>query len=315
MSCQAHAQPLINASLLASWGARLGLHPIRHWIMAFILLFASGSAPASAPERVVTLAPHITEQLYAAGAGHTLVGTVISSDYPESVKTLPKVGDGAASINIETLISLHPDVVLAWQASGAVAAATPLLKSVDIPITLIAPGRMDDIPDAIEQLGTLLDTQAAASSRASNIRETLAALRSQYARKSPVSVYIEIGAAPLYAVGRDTLLNDALSTCGGFNIFRDSKLPALPISPERVLHQRPQLILIATTNPDQLNEAQARWGRLGLGPTHTRIYGINPDALFRPGPRLVDATVAICRYLEKARETFGAMDTATEANL
>lgn len=278
-------------------------------VAAFLLLMAFGSAMAASPTRVITLAPHITELLFEAGAGHTLVGTVISSDYPEEVRALPKVGDGAASINIETLISLHPDLVLAWQPLGAVASSMPLLDSVGIPVSLIAPVRMDDIPDFIEQLGTRLGTQAVAAARASEIRATLARLRSQYANRSPVPVYIEIGSVPLYAVGRDTLLNDALSTCGGTNVFQDSKLPALPISPERVLESLPRVVLIATTNPGRLNEAQERWGRLGLGAgTGTVIRGIDPDMLFRPGPRLIEATSAICRYLEELREMSRAED-------
>jgi len=307
MSYPALEQPPVKASPMAPRSTRFDPYTMWRRVLAYLLLVASGPVLAAAPSRVVTLAPHITELLFAAGAGHTLVGTVVSSNYPQTVKALPKVGDGAASINMEALISLQPDVVLAWQPTGTVAAATPLLESINIPITLIAPEKMDDIPDSIEQLGTLLGTQAAATLQASDMRQRLTTLRSKYGRASPVSVYIEIGPAPLYAVGRDTLLNDALSTCGGINVFQDSRLPALPISPERVLQNAPRVILIATTNLDQLHAAQTRWEGLGLGAaTRTRIHGIDPDSLFRPGPRLIDATVAICRYLDEARETLGA---------
>ena len=257
---------------------------------------------AASTPRVVTLAPHITEMVFAAGAGHTMVGTVVSSNYPVAARSLPKVGDGAASVSAEALIRLKPDLVLAWQHTGAVAAVAPLLQKLGIPLTLIAPDQIADIPDQIEKLGDRLGTQEQAKLIAADQRATLQALTNQYTDRPAVSVFIEIGHTPLYAVGRDTLLNDALRICGGINIFDDSRLPALPVGPEHVLHKRPQVILTASKHPQQEQQARERWAKLGLNSgADTHVYNIDPDALFRPGPRLIEATAQICRALERTR--------------
>ncbi len=261
--------------------------------------WAQSAAP---PSRVVTLAPHITEMVFAAGAGHALVGTVVSSNYPPDARNLPKIGDGAASVNAEALIRLKPDLVLAWQHTGAVAALAPLLQSMGIPLALVAPDRIADIPDQIEKLGSRLGTPQHASRKADTLRTTLHALENQYANRPALRVFIEIGHTPLYAVGHDTMLNDALRICGGVNIFDNSRLAALPLGPEHVLQKHPQVILIAGTTPLQEQRAKDRWAKLGLTPAAgTHLYGINPDALFRPGPRLIEATTEICRVLEHTR--------------
>lgn len=263
---------------------------------------AQPPAKAVTPARVVTLAPHITEMVFAAGAGHTLVGTVQSSNYPEAARSLPKVGDGAASINTEALIRLQPSLVLAWQPSGATAALNPVLQRLEVPLEFLAPARLDDIPDQIEALGMRLGSKDKAGKAASTLRAALLSLNGRYAHRPPVSVFIEVGHSPLYAIGNDDLLNDALRVCGGINIFQDSRMAALPINPERILQKRPDVILTAAQAPGQKEEVQARWTALGLSPsTGTHIHAINPDTLFRPGPRLVAATEQLCRLLESAR--------------
>ncbi|MDX3894760.1 helical backbone metal receptor [Pusillimonas sp.] len=261
------------------------------------------AAAAGTAARVVTLAPHITEMVFAAGAGHTLAGTVVSSNYPDAARALPKVGDGAASVNAEALVRLKPDLVLAWHDSGAAAAVAPLLQSLGVPLEFLAPARLDDIPDQIEGLGKRLGTQEKAQRAASALRDELRELRRRYADRPPVSVFIEIGHSPLYAVGKDALLNDALHTCGGTNVFGDSAFAALPIGAEHIVQKHPDVILAAAATPQQERQAKDRWAALGLAnPTHTQVYGIDPDTLFRPGPRLIDATRDLCRKLEDARK-------------
>ena len=257
---------------------------------------------AGFPQRVVTLAPHITEMVFAAGAGHSLAGTVVSSNYPDAARALPKVGDGAASINAEALIGLKPDLVLAWHNSGAAAAVAPLLQELGIPLAFLAPTRLDDIPDQVESLGARLGVPQQARDAASAMRDELSALRGRHAGRPPVSVLIEIGSAPLFAVGKDTLLNDALHTCGGVNIFEDSSLAALPVGTERIVQESPEVILAAAATVHQERQAQRRWAAVGLAPqTGTHVYGIDPDTFFRPGPRLIHATRDVCRKLEDAR--------------
>lgn len=261
---------------------------------------------ADLPSRVVTLAPHLTEMVFAAGAGDRLVGTVISSNYPAAARALPKVGDGVASINAEMLARLAPDLVLAWHDSGAVKAVAPLLKSLRIDVGFLAPARLDDIAVQIEHLGKRLGTTEQAGRAAAALRGELHELRNRYAHRPSVSVFIEVGHSPMYAVGRDTLLNDALQACGGVNIFQDGPLAALPIGVERILAERPDVILAAAATPEDERRAREQWASLGLATeTGTHVYGIDPDTLFRPGPRLIEATGGLCEKLERARKGTG----------
>jgi len=270
-----------------------------------LLALPVASAGAETSPRVVTLAPHITEMVFAAGAGPTLVGTVISSDHPQRARTLPKVGDGATHISMERLAALAPSLVLAWQDSGAVAAAAPILHELGIPLEFVTPARLDDIPDYIERLGSRLGTPLQAREAAAEKRAELQALRHRYARRPPVSVFIEVGHVPLYAAGSDPLLNDALETCGGINIFADSQLAALPVGPEHILSRHPDVIIVAQAGRQRTQQAAKRWAALGLGTGSTRLYNIDPDTLFRPGPRLLDATRNLCEMLEDARTNAG----------
>ena len=272
-------------------------------LLAGLPAWAEGADP---PSRVVTLAPHITEMVFAAGAGEHLVGTVVSSNYPAAARALPKVGDGVASINAEMLARLAPDLVLAWHDSGAVKAVAPLLESLHLNVEFLAPARLDDIPVQIEHLGKRLGTTEQAGRAAAALRGELHELRNRYAHRPPVSVFIEVGHSPMYAVGRDTLLNNALQACGGVNIFQDGPLAALPIGVERVLAERPDVILAAAATPQDERRAREQWASLGLAPeTGTHVYGIDPDTLFRPGPRLIEAARGLCEKLERARKETG----------
>jgi len=285
--------------LLRRWARLAVLAPA--CLLAGPPAWAAAAGPAA---RVVTLAPHITEMVFAAGAGHSLAGTVVSSNYPDAARALPKVGDGAASVNAEALISLKPDLVLAWHDSGAAAAVAPLLQSLGVPLEFLAPARLDDIPDQIESLGKRLGTHEQAERTASALRSELRELRRRYADRPPVSVFVEIGHSPLYAVGKDALLNDALHACGGVNVFQDSAFAALPIGAEHIVRKHPDIILAAAATPQEERQAKNRWAALGLAaPAHTQVYGIDPDTLFRPGPRLIDATRGLCRKLEDARSS------------
>lgn len=272
-------------------------------VVAYMAAGAPAWAQGDDPSiRVVTLAPHITEMVYAAGAGASLVGTVVRSDYPEAARKLPKVGDGATSVSVEKLAYLAPDLVLAWQNTGLISATARNLQGLQIPMEYVAPVTLDDIADQIEILGRRLGTSLQAAAAAAKLRANLDTLRKRYAERPSVSVFIEIGDTPLYAVGNDTMLNDALRTCGGVNVFGDSALAALPIGPEHILRQRPDVIIVAQASSAREQQAATRWAALGLDvDSGTHIYSIDPDMLFRPGPRLIEATQQLCEALEAAR--------------
>lgn len=258
------------------------------------------SAPA---QRAITLTPHITELIFAAGAGDKITATVTSSNYPAAALDIPRIGDGL-NINVEKALSMRPDLVVAWQASTAALTLAPMLTRLDIPLIYSAPRTLQDIPAEIIRFGKIFDTSSIADPTAAALSNRLHDLTKHYAHKTPVSVFIEVGTAPLYTIGNDPLLNDALRICGGVNIYADAAVAAPQVSAESVLVAQPAVIITSATDRARLAEAQQRWSRLHLtAALQGHVYGIDPDQLFRPGPRMLDAAESLCRYLDAARQS------------
>lgn len=257
---------------------------------------------AAAPQRVIALAPHITELLYAAGAGDRLVATVSSADYPPAVRALPRIGDGLR-LNVETLLSYQPDTLIAWQPSAALQRLEPLLLQAGVQLHYAAPQTLDEIPLAIEQLGQLLDTRAQAEPVAQQMRARLRALRQRYAHRPPLKVLLDLGEFPIYTLANDSAYNSVLASCGGHNLYADSKLVAVPIDAESVLERQPDAVLVAAS-PERAARRLAYWQRLQLpAALQERVQPIDPDRLLRPGPRLLDAAAEVCAFLDQIRHT------------
>ncbi|HEY9281092.1 MAG TPA: cobalamin-binding protein [Eoetvoesiella sp.] len=288
---------------------------MRHNIITkllYCLALAAGAALAPAaslaaptahrhPERVVALTPHITELLFAAGAGNKIVATVSSSDYPADARNIPLIGDGM-NVNVEKIVALKPDLVIAWQPSGAARTLAPILAKLGIPVIYSKPETLRDIPGQIIKFGQIFNTQAIAGPTAERLNQRLTELEEQYSRRPAVNVFIEVGSAPLYTIGGDPLLNDALRNCGGVNIYARSALAAPQVSTEGVLIQQPDVIITADIDPEKLAARRQEWAKLHLPAAILgHIYAIDPDALFRPGPRLIEATEHLCQYLDRAR--------------
>lgn len=251
--------------------------------------------------RAITLAPHITELIFAAGAGGKIVGTVSSSDFPAGANAIPRVGDGM-NANVEKTLALRPDVAIAWLPSGAAQTLAPSLSRMGIPLLYSQPRMLDDIPAEIRRFGKLFATESTALPTAKALETRIAALRASHAGSKPVSVFIEVGTSPLYTIGKDPLLNDALHLCGGVNIYADTAMAAPQINAESVLVRRPDVIIAPTAHGARVDEVRNRWAALHLpAALNGHVYGIDPDAFFRPGPRLVDAVEALCVYLDQAR--------------
>jgi len=264
-------------------------------------LQTSSAAPLQAPKRAISLTPHATELIFAAGAGDRIVATVTSSDYPPIASSIPRIGDGL-NVSIEKALSFHPDLVVAWQASAAALTLAPVLAQLHIPLIYSAPQSVGNIPEEIRRLGVLFDTQDTADEVAQTLEERLEAMEKQYSGRRLVSVFIEIGTNPLYTVGNDPLLNDALRICGGRNVYADAFSAAPQVSAESVLVAQPAVVITSATDADSLDAARARWSSLRLpAALQGRVYGMDPDKLFRPGPRLIVAVEQLCQYIDTAR--------------
>lgn len=255
--------------------------------------------PTTAPARAISLAPHITEILFAAGAQDHLIAVDSSSDYPPAAKDLPRVGD-ALRVNPERLLELKPDQVWAWQANQIGPELQRQLEQTHISLIFAAPQKLDDIPAFVRLAGDSLDTADVAVPIAALLDNQIAALRQNSRLGETVSVFLEIGSEPLYTLARDPLIQDVLTTCKAQNIYARHAAVAPTISLEDVLHKRPQVVIMAYRDPAQLRTRHLFWEKhLGLSP-HA-LLNLNPDALYRPGPRLIEATRELCEQLDRYR--------------
>ncbi|MCZ8389150.1 cobalamin-binding protein [Achromobacter xylosoxidans] len=255
------------------------------------------AAPA---RRAVTLAPHATELVYAAGAGAYLVATIRGSDYPPAARALPVIGDGTQP-DPERVAAARPDLIIAWQPS----AAAPLARVMDklgVPLYYSDPQTLAAIPDAVERLGALFGTEAQAAPAAQALRARLDALAARYAGRAPVRVFVQAGLDPIYTLNHASIVSDALRLCGGVNVFEQAPVVAPQVGLESVLAARPDAVLAGVTTPADTARNLAAWRAMGLPAALAgHVYGIDADALYRPGPRLIDAAEQLCADLDGLR--------------
>ncbi len=255
---------------------------------------------AQPARRIVSLAPHVTGLLYAAGAGDRVVGAVQYSDYPEAAKKLPRVG-GYTAVDMEKVAALKPDLVIAWK-SGNRDAHLDKLKALGIPVFINEPRRIEDVARSLEQLGRLAGTEAAAQAAARSFRQRQAALAERYGARPKVKVFYEIWNKPLMTVNGEHLISDVMRLCGGDNVFARLPVLAPTIDTEAVLAAAPEVILasgMGDSRPEWLDDWR-QWSRL---PAVARgnLFFIPPEQLQRHTPRILDGAEKLCAQLDEAR--------------
>ncbi|MFC0134421.1 cobalamin-binding protein [Massilia eurypsychrophila] len=252
--------------------------------------------------RIVSLAPHVTELLYAAGGGDKIVGAVSYSDYPEAAKLLPRVG-GNRQIDIERVIALQPDLIVVWM-HGSAHRQIDMLRKLNVPIYQSEPKKLDDIAGNLLRLGRLMGTDRAAIGAAAEVREGFAALTQKYARRAPVRLFYQVWDKPLYTLSNGSIVSDAMRLCGGVNIFGDLAITAPVVSIEAVLQADPEAIF---------GTSEKNYGGVNLWRPYAGMQAVKRDNLFtlngellnRAGPRMVAGTAALCEKLELARQRRG----------
>lgn len=246
------------------------------------------------PQRIVSLAPHITELLFAAGAGARLVAAVDYSDYPPEAQRLPRVGD-ATRIDHERLLALKPDLVIAW-ASGTPARELDTLRRLGVPVYLSEPRRLEAIGAQLRQFGALAGSGAQAERAARDYERRLAVLRARYAQAPRRIVFYQLALQPLLTINQEHIIENALELCGGANPF--AALPALTprVSIEAVLAAHPQAVILALYPGESVAETQRFWRRYGLSAS-TRFIGVPGDYIHRATPRILEGVERICEGL------------------
>lgn len=253
----------------------------------------------SPARKLVTLSPHLTELVFAAGAGHLLAATVAHSDFPPEASELPRVGD-AFRIDTERVHLLNPDLILGWQ-SGNPPGALSHLTGLGFPLWTVEIRRPGEIADVVELIGQATGTLEAARAAAGDLRRKIAALERRYAGRNSVGYFYQISDQPLYTVNGEHLISRGLALCGGENVFADLSGLAPQIGLEAVLLADPQLLIaprIAGLS-DPLEHWSA-WPRLQAVRDENFLL-LPADEISRATPRFLDSVELACAMMDDLR--------------
>lgn len=281
------------------------------WLAALLLSAMSAvAAPIAVPddtqqtvrlsrpaERIISLAPGATAMLFAAGAGDRIVGTSAYSDEPEAARRIEQIGD-AQGFDLERILALRPDVVVAW-AGGTSAAQIERLKRAGLPLYYERVTRLADLPGSVERLGALAGTETVARSAGAALTTRLAALAGRTPHAAAGTVLIEVWDHPLYTVGGNELLSDVLTTCGYRNVFAELTQPGPAVTLESVLARNPDLVLALGSDAAQSTAWANAWKAYPAlsAVRHGHLVPWSDARFSRLGPSMVEAAEDLCRAL------------------
>ena len=249
-------------------------------------------------ERVVTLAPNLTELVFAVGAGANLVGVSAWSDYPAAARELPVVGD-AFTVDQEQLALLNPDLLLVWE-SGTPEHAVDELRRAGYRVEQIRTRGLEDISKAMLRIGELTGHESAARAAAEKFEQELLRLRASNDGRAPIRVFYQVSARPLYTVNREHYVSELIEICGGRNIFDDLTELAPAISVEAVVDRNPEVMLASTDAGDDGFAEWQRWPAIAAN-LYGNLFLLPADEIARATPRLIVAGGAMCLALQQAR--------------
>jgi len=240
----------------------------------------SVQVPADA-RRIVSLAPSITEILFALGAGDRVAGVTSYCDYPPEARRKTPVGD-TLKPSVERIVALDADLVIISTASQ-VEASFRELEGLGIPVYVTNPRSVDGVVESIDKIGELIDARDRARQLTGGLRRRIAAVETRVAQTSRPSVLAVLGTEPLITVGAGSFINDLIDRAGAHSISAEERADYPQYSIEAVIARQPEVILLQTGGKElteQLRQTPA--GR------SNRVYHIDDDLLLRPGPRIVD---------------------------
>lgn len=250
-------------------------------------------------QRVISLAPHVTEMLFAAGGGSHVVGVVAYSDFPEAAKKIPQIGSNR-EVDLERIMALKPDLIVVWR-HGSSERQIDMVRKLGVPLFHSEPQKLEDIPESVAKLGQLMGTEQVAGPAAAELRQQLASLRGRYASRPVVRAFYQVWDKPLYTLNGKHIVSDALRLCGGENIFARLPVTAPVVSVEGVLQENPEAIF-ATAEKNYGGVSMWRpYGTL-LAVRNDNLFTIDGNLLNRSGPRMIAGAATLCEKLELARQ-------------
>jgi iron complex transport system substrate-binding protein len=252
--------------------------------------------------RIISLAPHVTEIIFAAGAGQFLVGVSDFSDYPEAAKKITSIGNIFA-LDLERLLALKPDLVIIWGTGNAKQLAKKLRDN-KITVFESEPHSFEDIASSLERIGILSGTEAIGNAAAKQFRDRLQRLSSSYQLKNkekPVSVFHQMVKSPLMTVNHEHFISKMITLCGGHNVFSELKDISATITIEALLTANPEFFFSSGNDNRKIHKEWENFPTL-QAVKKQNLYSINGDWLHRAGPRVLDATEKLCKDIEATRK-------------
>jgi iron complex transport system substrate-binding protein len=268
-------------------------------LIGLVALLSANLACAEPARRIVSLAPHLTELAFSAGAGDRIVATVEYSDHPAAARKIPRIGD-AFRVDLERLLALHPDAVLVWE-SGTPLQTIERIRSIKLPVITYETHRLGDVATVVRAIGKLAGTSAVADAAAQRFESEIAALRTQYRGRSTISVFLQINDRPLYTVNGQHIMSEIVELCGGRNVFADLNELAPAIGIEAVIAANPQIIISTDDTVPDAADMWRKWRHI-TAVSANNVYTLRSDDIARATTRLTVGAQEICRSLDTARE-------------
>lgn len=255
---------------------------------------------AQPAQRIISLAPHATELIFAAGGGERIVGTVGYSDYPAAALQIPRVGSHQ-QIDVERIIALKPDLLVVWL-HGNSERQLEHVRKLGIPFFFSEPKKLADIPVSVERLGILMGTEQQANKTAAAERKELARLAAQYRNRPTVRMFYQVWGKPLYTLNGGNILSDVMRLCGGENVFARLPVSAPTVTTEAVLLENPEVMMTGDRQAEKSAGLEI-WKSYKnmLAVKNDNLFSVNADLVNRAGPRLIDGAAMMCEKLELAR--------------
>ena len=293
------------------------MNSIKQKLLLTACCLLPGLAPAAAPvtvvddlghtvslpepaARIISLAPHITESLFAAGVGGQVVGVVGHSDHPAAARSITQIG-GYDNFDTELVLSLQPDLVIGWKEGNQFYQVEKLTK-LGLRVFINEPKQLEDVARDIIRFGILGGNAEQAARVAENYRAELRRLRNRYSQLEKVSVFYQVWSNPLITVTDKQIIGNVIRLCGGANIFAELAAPTPQISEEAVLIKNPDVIItsgMSEARPEWLDDWK-QWPDLNAA-RHGNLFFIEPDIIQRHTPRLLQGARQLCEMLEQAR--------------
>jgi len=252
-------------------------------------------------KRIVSLAPHVTENLFAAGVGHLIVGAVNYSDYPEQAKLIQIVG-GYDNINVELIYSLNPDLIIAWK-EGNQKQQVDKLSELGLTIYVDEPKEIEDVVSSIERYGKLTGEEKKATEASNAFISELNSLDRQYSSLKKVSVFYQVWRNPILTVNDKQIIGHAIKVCGGSNVFANLETLTPKVNVEAILASNPEAIIVSGMDESR-SEWLDEWKQWTFLKAVKRdnLFFIHPDIIQRHTPRVLQGMRQMCEYLQQARD-------------